>query len=197
LSPRAGHAPENLYLLHGSLFDVKCSSFFCNYIQKNNMTDPIVPALAIPTDDADLTTNAARSARELDLADSSVALPELAIKDLPHCPTCNGLLRPGVVWFGESLPSNVLDSVDSFIEESDRIDLILVIGTSASVFPAAAYIEMAKSKKAKVAVFNMDGDLPVGGLRNSDWLFQGDAAVLLPELLKPVIGDGDNTQERL
>jgi NAD-dependent deacetylase sirtuin 5 len=179
------------------LFDVKCSSFFCNYIRKNDLTDPIVPALAIPTDDADVTTNAARSARELDLADATVALPELAIQDLPHCPMCNGLLRPGVVWFGESLPSNVLDAVDGFIEESERIDLILVIGTSASVFPAAAYIEMAKSKKAKVAVFNMDGDLPVGGLRNSDWLFQGDAAVLLPELLKPVIGDLDGAQERL
>jgi NAD+-dependent protein deacetylase sirtuin 5 len=126
-----------------------------------------------------------------------VALPELAIRDLPHCPACKGLLRPGVIWFGEALPGNVLNAVDDFIRNADKIDLILVIGTSAKVFPAAGYIEEARWKGAKVAVFNMDGDLPAGGLRNNDWIFQGDAAVLVPELLKPVIGNLDGVVERL
>jgi NAD+-dependent protein deacetylase sirtuin 5 len=197
LSQRAGHPADKLHLLHGSLFDVKCSTFFCKHFEKNNFTDPIVPALAIPTDESDPTTNDARAARELDLADMNVALPELAIRDLPHCPDCKGLLRPGVVWFGESLPHDVLDAVDNFISTSPTIDLIMVIGTSASVFPAAGYIEEAQWKKARVAVFNMDGDMPAGGLSDQDWIFKGDAALLLPELLKPVIGDLEGVQERL
>lgn len=127
----------------------------------------------------------------------NVALPELAIRDLPHCPVCKGLLRPGVIWFGESLPRQVLDAVDNFIRTAPKIDLIMVIGTSASVFPAAGYIEEARWKGARVAVFNMDGDLPAGGLKAEDWIFQGDAAVLVPELLKPVIGDLEGVQERL
>jgi NAD+-dependent protein deacetylase sirtuin 5 len=156
-----------------------------------------VPALAIPTDESDPTTNEARTTRELDLADASVALPELAIDHLPKCPDCGGLLRPGVVWFGEGLPGNVLDAVDGFISGSDRIDLIMVIGTSASVFPAAGYIETARWKGARVAVINMDGDLPVNGLGPNDWMFQGDAAMIVPELLKPVIGDLGGVGERL
>jgi NAD+-dependent protein deacetylase sirtuin 5 len=194
-------------LLHGSLFDVKCSSFFCNYFEKDNFTDPIVPALALPTDESDPTTNDARAARqngdapqvarELDIANENVDLPELAIRDLPHCPSCQtGLLRPGVVWFGEALPTGVLEAVDEFIDR-DRVDIIMVIGTSAAVWPAAGYIEVARSKGAKVAVINMDGDLPAGGLRRGDWFFQGDASVIVPELLKPITGELGDMQERL
>jgi NAD-dependent SIR2 family protein deacetylase len=203
LSPRAGHPAESLKLLHGSLFDVKCSSFFCKHFETNNFTDPIVPALALPTNESDPTTNGARAARqaaaapEPDVADTRVSLPELALRDLPHCPTCGtGLLRPGVVWFGEALPTSVLEDVDSFIGRG-RVDLIMVIGTSAAVWPAAGYIEVARAQGARVAVVNMDGDLPPGGLRRGDWFFQGDASVIVPELLKPVTGDVGDMQEKL
>jgi NAD-dependent deacetylase sirtuin 5 len=188
LSQRAGHQSDKLHLLHGSLFDVKCNDFFCQHFESNNFTDPIVPALATPIDETDYTTNEARAIKELDLADMNVHLPEIALHDLPHCPKCNALLRPGVVWFGESLPGTVLQVVDDFISSSSKIDLIMVIGTSASVFPAAGYIQAAQDKGARVAVFNVDGDLPAHGLGENDWMFQGDAAVLLPELLKPLIG---------
>jgi NAD-dependent deacetylase sirtuin 5 len=114
-------------------------------------------------------------------------------KDLPHCPDCKeGLLRPGVVWFGEALPEDTLKEISEWIEK-DKIDLMLVIGTTATVWPAAGYVDEARSKGAKVAVINMDGmDGELGAasnLRNDDFLFQGDAAKLLPEILKPVIGE--------
>jgi NAD-dependent deacetylase sirtuin 5 len=167
-----------------------------------------VPALALPTDESDPTTNAARqqhqaqprspgAGRELDIADERVSLPELALRDLPHCPACGtGLLRPGVVWFGEALPTSVSEAVDAFIARG-RVDLIMVIGTSAAVWPAAGYIEVARARGARVAVVNMDGDLPAGGLRRGDWFFQGEASVIVPELLKPVTGDLGDMQERL
>lgn len=191
LSPRAGHPEDKLKLLHGSLFDVKCSEFFCKHIEHNNYTDPIVPALAIPTDESDPTTTAARQERELDISDENVALPELDHRHLPNCPTCQrGLLRPGVVWFGEALPKQVLTDVDDWIDASDKIDLIMVIGTSAKVYPAAAYVDEARDHGARVAVINMDpNDIPAMGLHHGDWFFQGDAAQIIPEILKNVIGE--------
>jgi NAD-dependent deacetylase sirtuin 5 len=193
LSPRAQHPPEKLKLLHGSLFDVKCSDFFCSYFERNNFTDPIVPALAIPSDESDPTTDSARATRELDISDINVELPELDTAHLPRCPECKrGLLRPGVVWFGEALPGSVIDDVDAFVSDERGIDLIMVIGTSAKVYPAASYIDLARAKGAKVAIINMDrNDVPARGLRKGDWFFQGDAAQIVPELLKSVIGDID------
>ncbi|KAF1922402.1 NAD-dependent deacetylase sirtuin-5 [Didymella exigua CBS 183.55] len=195
LSPRAKHPAEKLKLLHGSLFDVKCSEFFCDYFEKNNYTDPIVPALAIPTDESDPTTNAALAARELDISDANVAIPELNPDHLPRCPKCKrGLLRPGVVWFNERLPNDVLEDVDDWMDEDD-IDLIMVIGTSAKVYPAAGYVDIARRKGARVAVINMDkSDAPAGGMYSRDWLFEGDAAQIVPKLLKSVIGEV-NTEE--
>jgi NAD-dependent deacetylase sirtuin 5 len=191
LSPRAHHPASQLKLLHGSLFDVKCSEFFCNHLERNNYTDPIVPALAIPTDESDPTTTEAIQARELDISDESVALPDLDLRQLPTCPTCKeGTLRPGVVWFGEALPRDVLHDVDAFMSAPEEIDLIMVIGTSARVFPAAGYVEEAREKGARVAIVNMDyNDVPPGGLYDQDWFFQGDAAQIVPELLKSVIGE--------
>lgn len=202
LSQRAGHPAKKLYLLHGSLFDVRCTSFYCDYAGEN-FDDPIVPALDIPKERTGLEPSisdktgaqASKSLqdamiRDLDISDDRVEIPELAIKDLPQCPKCSGLLRPGVVWFGEVLPEKTLTAVDSFIESCVRIDLIMVIGTASRVFPAAGYIDEAREKGARVAVINMDReDMPAGGLSEEDWFFEGDAGEIVPEILKSVIGD--------
>ncbi|GAB7365269.1 hypothetical protein MBLNU230_g6351t1 [Neophaeotheca triangularis] len=188
LSQRADHPRSQLQLLHGTLFNVKCSQRKCDYVVED-FNDPIVPALAIPTEaSADPTSN---SALELDISSPGVELPKIAANALPKCPKCEtGMLRPGVVWFGESLPLQVLQNVDDFLNNSEPIDLILVIGTSAKVYPAAGYIEEARDRGAKVCVVNMDaGDKPPGGWTEGDWLFQGDAAAVVPKLLKPIIGD--------
>ena len=199
LSQRSGHPREKLHLLHGTLFDLRCNQYFCKYKEQDNFTDPIVPALAIPTEE-DITSNEARQKiekqqnggpRELDISDENVELPELDYRDLPHCPECKkGLLRPGVVWFGEMLPQQVINAVDDFITESSKIDIIMVIGTSAKVYPAAGYVDRARAKGARVAVINIDpNDTPGSGMMAGDWFFVGDAAKIVPELLKPVVGD--------
>ena len=137
--------------------------------------------------------------KDLDISDDRVELPELGKEDLPRCPQCKeGILRPGVVWFGEVLPEKTLREVDEFIENSPKIDLILVIGTSAKVFPAAGYVETARGKGAKVAVINMDKtDIPGGryGMQKGDWFFEGDASVILPEILEGEIGDISNKMQ--
>ena len=129
---------------------------------------------------------------ELDISNDNVPLPPINTEDLPRCPKCkSGLLRPGVVWFGEALPKDTLEAVDNFIATSDKIDLIMVIGTSARVYPAAEYADIARQRGAKVAVINTDkADTPKlqNGLQ-CNWIFEGDAGVIVPELLRSVIGD--------
>ncbi|OKL56345.1 hypothetical protein UA08_08378 [Talaromyces atroroseus] len=215
LSPRAEHSAEQLHLLHGSLFDFRCTSFYCNYSIKNDFTDPLVPALAIPTqsvrpepskdnktgEEATRTMYEAMASaqndqelakEELDISDPFVPLPTLQVEDLPQCPECGGLLRPGVVWFGESLPAHTLRAIDEWIESSPRIDLMLVIGTSSKVWPAAGYVDIAREKGARIAVVNMDrNDAPGGvyGLEPGDWFFEGDASEIVPELLRSLTGE--------
>ena len=207
LSQRANHPREQLQLLHGTLFDLKCANRRCDF-REPNFDDPVVPALAIPTSGVDPTSNEARQStnqqlqaiskgHDLDISDAKVPLPSVNTGDLPHCPKCKkNLLRPGTVWFGENLPTDVLANVEIFLDgrgddgRPAKVDLIMVIGTSAKVYPAAGYINEARSRGARVCVVNMDtNDAPAGGWREGDWLFKGDAAVIVPELLKPIIGD--------
>lgn len=189
LSPRADHPKEQLKLLHGTLFEVKCSSTTCDYISEN-FDDPIVPSLSIPSDGSDPTTiEALKASRELDISDASVPINDIPIDELPTCPQCKSLLRPNVVWFGEALPLQTIGDVEYYLRSSDKIDLIFVIGTSAKVYPAAGYIQQARWRSARVCVVNMDSnDKPPGGWQEGDWMFQGDAAEIVPKLLKPTIG---------
>ncbi|KAJ5773072.1 Sirtuin family [Penicillium paradoxum] len=204
LSQRANHPSKQLHMLHGTLFNVRCTNFYCDYSEEN-YTDPIVPALDIPKkssglhpSESDKTGEEASEAivealgsptNEVDISDASNPIPELAEKDLPQCPKCKeGLLRPGVVWFGEALPEKTMKAVDKWIG-AGPIDLCIVIGTSARVFPAAGYVHEARSQGARVAVCNMDPNDTPGELHYGDWFFQGDAGEVVPEILKSIIGE--------
>lgn len=70
----------------------------------------------------------------------SAAIP---IAELPQCNLCHSLLRPHVVWFGESLDETVLQRVH---EALDSVDLFIVVGTSAVVYPAAMWAPMLLKK---------------------------------------------------
>ena len=58
----------------------------------------------------------------------------------PKCPHCGGMVRPGVVWFGETLESDVVQQAS----DATACDVFITIGTSAIVYPAAGFIERAK-----------------------------------------------------
>lgn len=84
-----------------------------------------------------------------------------------------GLLRPAVVWFGESIP--LLGSIEDLIE---RCDLLLVLGTSSTVYPAAGFASQVKRQGGKVAVFNVEA-----GEGQADWDFVGKVEETLPWVL--------------
>jgi len=71
----------------------------------------------------------------------------------PSCPSCNGLLRPGVVWFGESINTEIMRASS---QAAVSCDLFLVIGTSGLVQPAAGMAMMASNAGAKVVEFNLE-----------------------------------------
>ena len=72
--------------------------------------------------------------------DERVPFPEMP----PRCPHCGGLLRPGVVWFGEAIPPEALSaSLDAL-----DCDVCLVVGTSSVVYPAAGLAAEAKRRGA-------------------------------------------------
>ncbi len=79
--------------------------------------------------------------------DHRAPLPEIP----PKCERCGGLLRPGVVWFGESLP---MDALQRAYKLSEEADVFIVVGTSAQVYPAAELPLIAKRNGAKLIEVN-------------------------------------------
>ena len=82
-----------------------------------------------------------------DWRDDSVPLLTLP----PRCPHCGGLVRPGVVWFGESLDPTVLRRAT---EDAARCDVFLAVGTSAVVYPAAGLVPHARRSGATIVEIN-------------------------------------------
>lgn len=80
--------------------------------------------------------------------DERVPLPQLP----PRCP-CGGLIRPGVVWFGEALPETVLESA---IQACQAADVAIVAGTSGLVHPAAGLPALARQSGAWVVECNIE-----------------------------------------
>ncbi len=70
---------------------------------------------------------------------------------LRDCPACGALLRPAVVWFGEAMPPEAWDTAERACRDCD---VLLVIGTSAVVYPAAGLIGVAKAAGAGIIVVN-------------------------------------------
>lgn len=71
----------------------------------------------------------------------------------PICPKCNNLLRPDVVWFGENIPEDVY--VQSY-EIVEKAEVLLYIGTSAVVYPAAHFIEQSIYRGKIVIEVNLE-----------------------------------------
>lgn len=75
----------------------------------------------------------------------------LPVGEPPRCPVCGDWLRPGVVWFGEMLDAATLQQAQA---AAAGCDLMLVIGTSGLVYPAAGLPAEALRRGAKVIVVN-------------------------------------------
>lgn len=102
---------------------------------------------------------------------------DVPIEILPKCLTCHGLLRPHIVWFGESLdPEDLQHSYEAL----RSCEILLIIGTSGLVYPAASFGPVAKDQGAFIAELNLD---PTPNTDLVDIAVQGRAKDLVPQLL--------------
>jgi NAD-dependent deacetylase len=101
----------------------------------------------------------------------------LPIPDLPpRCARCGALMRPGVVWFGEGLPREVWHNAQQAAESAE---VLLVIGTSAVVYPAASLVPLARAAGARVIEINVD-ETPLSS--SVDATLRGPSGEILPLL---------------
>ncbi|HSN03345.1 MAG TPA: NAD-dependent deacylase [Nitrospira sp.] len=96
---------------------------------------------------------------------------------LPSCDRCRGLLRPHIVWFGESLDQEDLARCAKALQDCD---VLIVIGTSGVVYPAAGFASVAKEAGAFVIEVNPD---PTPQSDFVDIALRGHAKDLVPDLL--------------
>ena len=96
----------------------------------------------------------------------------------PKCDVCGNMLRPGVVWFGEALPEIALFRAD---EAAGNCELMLVIGTSGLVYPAAGLADVARRAGARVVIINT---APTELDDLADCVLRRKAAECLPSLLQ-------------
>jgi NAD-dependent deacetylase len=96
----------------------------------------------------------------------------------PHCPHCGGLVRPGVVWFGEELPAKALQQA---FDAAEDCDLLLSIGTSGVVYPAARVPQLALERGAQVVHINPQAQATLGP---REFSLVGPAGGVVPQLLE-------------
>ncbi|CAM4598452.1 unnamed protein product [Leuciscus chuanchicus] len=131
LHQRAGS--KHVLEVHGNQYQTRCVS--CGHVEVNHKS-PICPSLE------------GKGSPDPDVPDALIP-----VKDLPRCEQkgCDGLLRPHVIWFGETLDSHILTAVE---KELETCDLCLVVGTSSVVYPTAVFGPQVASRGVPVAEFN-------------------------------------------
>ena len=70
---------------------------------------------------------------------------------MPQCPECGRVLKPAITFFGESLPA---DALREAAEESQKADLMLILGTSLTVYPAASMPDYTLRLGGKIIIVN-------------------------------------------
>lgn len=96
----------------------------------------------------------------------------------PYCTECGGVLKPNTVLFGEQLPAQPLYEAQ---QESTTSDMMLLIGTSAVVYPAAAMPQLVKDRGGQVIEINPRNEFPF-----TDYFIGEKAGTALPNIIKEV-----------
>lgn len=107
----------------------------------------------------------------------SLQAEERSASQPPRCAACGGYVRPSVVWFGEGLPE---DALDKAVDGVEACDLLLVVGTSGLVYPAAQLPQIAKRAGSRVIEINPEPG-PLSSLAHI--CLRGPSGEILPQLL--------------
>jgi len=106
---------------------------------------------------------------------------------IPRCPECGGLMRPGVVWFGEQLDPGKIDIVEDFLG-SGPCDLVIIIGTTALFGYIIDWAVRAADGKGHLIEINPD-ETPLSKFATK--LIREPAAIALPRLIEQFLMRSD------
>jgi len=107
----------------------------------------------------------------------------------PPCPNCGAPVRPDVVWFGEAIPPAALEAA---LAAAAGCDVMLVVGTSAQVQPAASLAGHASARGAVLVEINLEAT-PLTA--SADYVLPGKSGVILPALVES-LRDADDLRGR-
>ncbi len=99
-------------------------------------------------------------------------------RQVPHCPTCGGVIKPNVILFGEQLPVKPFMAAQDMVRKAD---LILVVGTSLEVAPASELPMLARKNGAKIIIVNLT---PTHLDSIATLVIHADAADALPQIVE-------------
>lgn len=154
LHQRAGH--ERVIDLHGRLDQVVCMACgqltsrgeLQTWLERHNPAMVGTAFSAAPDGDADLERN------------------EFADVRVPACAECGGILKPNVVFYGDSVPREIVDQAYDWV---DQADALLVLGSSLMVFSSFRFVRHAHAGNVPVAAINR-------GVMRGEALFAGKFA---------------------
>jgi NAD-dependent deacetylase len=100
--------------------------------------------------------------------------------EVPDCPDCQGILKPGAVFFGEALPQETLREAT---RRSQNCDLFIVIGSTLVIYPAAYMPTYAREAGARLAIVNLT---PTTLDHYATVVIQGEAGEIMPKVMERV-----------
>ena len=167
LHARAGVAAEKMVQIHGDIFVTRCTRCDFSYAGRGGSPEPPDACVGQPTNGR-LRSIAATFEKDA---------------DLPKCPACHALLRPGVVWFGEQLSRNELERVEDFLD-GGACDVVIVAGTTATFGYIIDWALRASRGGAELIEVNPE-ETPLS--RFATRLVREPAAIALPRIVEELI----------
>jgi NAD-dependent deacetylase len=107
-------------------------------------------------------------------------LDHLMQREAPKCDRCSGLLKPDVILFGEPLPKKAFDQA---VKKVRSADLLLAVGTSLEVYPAASLPEIAKQSGAKIISIDRE---KTSWDNLCEYKVSGSAGEILPRIVQAI-----------
>lgn len=147
LHGRAGS--QRVVELHGSLAEVRCLD--CGAVEsRDGMQDRLLEANPAWAEHVRRLEHGALPATP----DGDAALPESLSRGfrVPACRSCGGVLKPDVVFFGENVPAELVETAWALYEEADAV---LVVGSSLTVYSGRRFVDRARRDGRPVAIVNL------------------------------------------